>query len=156
MQRDQRVDRQRVERARRRAAREQAGIGVVAQVLEQQEAGRGVLGQHSGRRKSERVQVARDAHEGAHVFLRRRRVHEHDASLRSLEAIIFAERGIAGDPPPRGLIPAMTLQELRDQRFTFAHVVPLSSGNALRPPGATVAAYAAPVTVLPAVPPAPG
>ena len=37
------------------------------------------------------MQVPRNAHEGAHVFLGRRRIHQHNAAALIFQAIIFAE-----------------------------------------------------------------
>ncbi len=54
---------------------EQRGMGVVAEILDQQQAGGFVGGDDLGRGQADAGDVARDGHEGPDI-LRRRRIHQ--------------------------------------------------------------------------------
>ncbi len=85
----------------------------VAQVGEQQEALRGVAGQHPRRMQTGAVDEAGHLHEGAHVLLRRRRVHHDERAGAGLHAEVAPEAGVGRGRLQRGGLEGV----LRSQAF---------------------------------------
>jgi hypothetical protein len=103
--------------ARRQHARE----GIVAEVLQQQEAVVLVDGLNGGRAEAEPAEVPADAHEGPHVLLRRRRVHDHGRGAWPGQPEVFAERGVARQQALAGVTPAGAAHEICAQPVPFTH-----------------------------------
>ena len=93
------------------AAGQHARVGVVAQVLQQQQAGVGVLGQDFRRAQPQVPEVPGHADERAHVFVRRRRVHEHRPPGAVDQTLVAAERGVAGKGPALRPVPPVDGEE---------------------------------------------
>lgn len=122
MQVDQQVDRQPVEAALVPSRRQEAGIGVVAQILEEQQAPVLVRREHARRAVAEAGEMAGNGKERPHVLLGRRRVHQDGAPVAVAQALIVPERGIARQPRARGAAPAMPVQEGAYGCGTVMHV----------------------------------
>ena len=111
MQVDEEIDGKGIERPLVGPPGQHVGIGLVAEVLDHQQAVPGVLGEDLGRAVSQLEEVTGEGGEGAHVLGRRWRVHE-DGALRSvLEPFIAAEGGVAGQRQAPGAAPTGLLQE---------------------------------------------
>ena len=91
MQRDERIDRQRIKRGFIGPFREQLCIGVVAEILDQQKAVGAVLGIDLGGAEAVRAQDAGDRDIRPDILLGRRRIHQHGAPLAIEEPVIAAE-----------------------------------------------------------------
>ena len=96
MQVDQHIDRELVERPFIRALGERPGESAVAQILQQHQAVARVHGERPWRAQAEGQQQAFHPVEGAHVFIGRRRIHQHRPALAQAEPLVAAERRIAG------------------------------------------------------------
>ena len=116
---DQHVGRPGIELALVAARRQNAGIGVVAEILQQQEALLGILGEDLRRAEAERDQVPADPHEGPHIFLRWWGIHDDRRTARPAQAEILAERGIARQQAFAGIAPAGAAHELGAQLVAF-------------------------------------
>ena len=119
MQDDQHVGGARIELAFVAARVEHAGEGVVAEILQQQEAVGLVLGMDRRRAEAEPDQVTADAHERPHVFLRRRCIHDDGRAARPAQPEILAERGVARQQPLVGIAPAGAADEIGAQPVAF-------------------------------------
>ncbi len=103
---DQNVGGARVKRSLVAAGREHAREGVVAQVLQQQEAVGGIFGKDFRRAEPHCQEMAADAYERPNVLLRRRRIHHDGGAARTGQPIVFPERGIARQQALLGIAPA--------------------------------------------------
>ena len=75
---------------------ERLQIRGLAQIGEQEKALRHILFEHLGHLHPTGGEQAGDAHEGPHVFHRRRRVHHDQRTARRLNTEVAAEAGVAG------------------------------------------------------------
>ena len=122
MQRDQHVDRHFVKRALVLAFRQEPREGAVAEIFDQQQPGLFFGGEDRRRAEIERAQMARDGEIGPHIFLRRRRIHQHRRGGAAREAAIAPEGSIAGKRRALGIGPAASREERRDLRVALSHV----------------------------------
>ena len=91
------------------------GIGIVAEILEEQEAVILVDNLDDRSAETEPDQVSVDSHERPHVLLRRRGVHDDRRGARPAQPIVGTERGIAGQQPLAGIAPAGAAHEVGTQ-----------------------------------------
>ena len=92
---------------RRRARVERFAQPHIAEILDQQQALRQIAGEDRGRGHPLFAQPFGDRDEGARVFVRRRRIHQHRLPPLTDNAEIAAERGIARERQNAGIAPAM-------------------------------------------------
>jgi hypothetical protein len=121
LQMDEDVDGECVKRRLVGALGEQSRIGAVAEILQQQQAGCLVARQYGGRTQGEAVQHGGDRKEGADILLRRRRVHEDRAFSIERQALIAAERGVAGKRSALGMTPAGAGEKCDDHGGALSH-----------------------------------
>ena len=119
MQDNQHVGRVAIELAFVAARGKHAGEGIVAKVFQEKEAVGLVLGVDLRRAEPEPDQVSADANEWPHVFLRRRRVHDHGRAARGAQPKVLAERGVARQQPFAGIAPAGAAHEIGAQPVAF-------------------------------------
>ena len=100
------VGRQQVKFFLARALVQQPGEGIVAEILQQQQAPRLVRPVDLRRGKTEVPEPRGYRREGPHVLLGRRRVHQHNRLPAAPEPDIAAERGVARQGLAPGLSPA--------------------------------------------------
>ena len=103
------------------AVGEHAREGVVAQVLQQQEAVGLVDRQDLRRAELHRQQMSADAHERPHILVRRRRIHDDGGAAGARQAEVLAERGIARQQALLGIAPAGAGDEVGAQRCAVRH-----------------------------------
>ncbi len=121
VQADQHVRGQLVKSAFVRVVLQQPGIGVVAEILQQQESRVLVRRQDLRRAETQGKQVAGDANEGTHVLLGRRRVHQNGAGAVLEQSVVAPERGIAGKRAALRPAPTVGFQEYADGGLAVRH-----------------------------------
>ena len=112
---DQQIDGELVEMFLGLAPRQEAGIGIVAEILQQQEPGGLIRRQDRRHGQARAAQKPRHRQEGPDI-LRRRRIHEDRGLALPRQPLIAAEGGIARDGPALGRTPAGRGQESFDQQ----------------------------------------
>ena len=137
MQFDQHVGGERVERRLIAAGGQRAGVGLVAQILQQQQTRGYVGGEDFRRAETEPVQQPRDPQEGGDILLRRRRVHQHRAVAAAAQSDIAPERRIAGERMAFRIPPAIRGKETVDGRGSVSHRYPSANQRAASPAGRT-------------------
>ena len=100
---------------------EDPGIGLIAQILEQQQAVLAVLGQDVRGAEAEGLQVPGDGDEGIDVLFRSRHVHQHRPPVAQGQPKVASERRIAGQRRPLGAVPALGGEEEIDQFGALSH-----------------------------------
>ena len=109
-----------------RSIGQDAGERVVAQILDEEEAGRDILAVDLRRAVTQILQDARNREIGPHVFLGGRRIHENRAAAAIGNAFVAAEGGVAGELGAARPAPMLRFQEFLDRAVPFSHATPPS------------------------------